>query len=64
VRRAHLLGTSPGGLNGAFLLTNSTVQGDPDNDKLTGGTETDWFWANVNEIVDLSAALGEKVGTN
>jgi Ca2+-binding RTX toxin-like protein len=63
-RRLHLLGLLDGGLNGASKLTNSTVQPDVDLDKLTGGNDTDWFWGNANEILDLNAALGEKIGVN
>jgi Ca2+-binding RTX toxin-like protein len=63
-RRLHLLGALSGGLNGGYQLTNITVNPDLDNDQLTGGSGTDWFWANPNEILDLNAALGEKVGAS
>ena len=37
------------------------MQPDVDLDKLTGGNDTDWFWGTNNEILDLNAALGEKI---
>jgi Ca2+-binding RTX toxin-like protein len=62
-RRLHLLGL-PSGVNGAYKLTNATVQPDMDTDQLTGGNDADWFWGTANEIVDLDAGLAEKIGVN
>lgn len=63
-RRLHLLGLLERGLNGEHKLTNSTVQPDLDIDKLTGGNDVDWFWGTANEVLDLNAAIGEKIGAN
>ncbi len=47
----HLRGSTPGGLNGTFLLTaapgpSRTVFDDASIDKLTGGSDRDWYFAN------------------
>ena len=33
-------------------------------DKLTAKGSMDWFWANVNDILELNLALGDKARTN
>ena len=41
-----------GGLNGSFLLNNSTVVTDGTSlDKLTGSTGLDWFWSFGSDII-------------
>jgi hypothetical protein len=46
-------GTSdPGRLNGSYFLNAQTVHDDGKADVLRGGPGTDWFWANVAEILD------------
>jgi hypothetical protein len=49
-RIAHLSGTQGGGLNGAVLLTPSTVHDDAARDQLFGGTGTDWFFARLSGL--------------
>ena len=44
-RIAHLQGTLPGGQNGSYLLTTSTVHDDGTADTLQGGSGDDWFFA-------------------
>jgi len=63
IRRRHILRTLGGGLNGAYKLSNATVQNDADADTLTGGAGTDWFWSLGNEITDWSI-FNEKIGAN
>jgi Ca2+-binding RTX toxin-like protein len=58
-RIAHLRGTMPGGNNGSYVLTSTTVTNDTSRDVLTGGDGLDWFWANLREIHDLQP--GEQV---
>jgi len=66
-RLAHLLGTSAGGLNGAFLLTaqgaGQTVFDDAAADAVTGAGGQDWFFARRKiAVVDvLDASSGETV---
>ena len=47
-RRGHITGTSSGGLNGSVLLNSSTVHDDLSQDKLTGSSGIDWFFANMS----------------
>jgi Ca2+-binding RTX toxin-like protein len=48
----HLLGTAPGGKNGAFFLNNTTVFDDLAVDNLTGGTkDRDWYITSLTDIV-------------
>ena len=42
----HLLGTTPGGANGSYVLSSATVTVDASADYLTGGGGQDWFLAN------------------
>jgi hypothetical protein len=61
-RMAHLRGTTPGGTNGAVVLTSATVKDDGVSaDVLSGGAGSDWFRANLRKdtITDLEA--GEQV---
>jgi hypothetical protein len=51
----HLNGTLSGGLNGAFVLTASTVHDDAAGDTLYGEGGNDWFFAR------LSGTTGDKV---
>jgi len=48
-RLAHLRGTARGGLNGAILLTRSTVRMDRYTDLLSGGAGADAFFFNTNK---------------
>jgi hypothetical protein len=63
LRRKHLLGLTPGGLNGAYKLNNATVHNDFASDSITGAGGMDWFWANFNEIME-PLQPGEKIGMN
>jgi Ca2+-binding RTX toxin-like protein len=51
-RRSQLMGTTPGGLNGSYLLkpsgTGRTVFDDNSLDELWGGEGRDWFLLNMN----------------
>jgi hypothetical protein len=47
-RRSHLTGVLAGGLNGSVLLNASTVHDDGVQDKLTGSSGLDWFFANLS----------------
>jgi hypothetical protein len=46
-RRSHLTGALAGGLNGSALLNAATVHDDGVQDKLTGSSGIDWFFANL-----------------
>ncbi len=48
IRRSHLTGATTGGLNGSVLLNSITVHDDTDEDKLTGSSGIDWFFANLS----------------
>ena len=48
VRRSHLTGATGGGLNGSVLLNAATVHDDNSQDKLTGSSGIDWFFANLS----------------
>ena len=50
-----------GGANGAIVLNNLTVQNDSSSaDRLTGGSEIDWFFQSSNDVfVDFNAGVGE-----
>ena len=50
-----------GGANGATVLNNLTVQNDSSAaDRLTGGSEIDWFFQSSNDVfVDFNAGVGE-----
>ena len=55
-RIANLRGTETGTRsNGTTFLNLDTVFSDPELDVLTGGAGSDWFWADDNEITDLTA---------
>ena len=45
-RVAHLMGTVPGGLNGATVLSSTTVKEDAAQDTLVGGSNRDWYLRN------------------
>ena len=47
-RRSHLTGATGGGLNGSVLLNAVTVHDDLSQDKLTGSSGIDWFFANLS----------------
>ena len=54
----HLL--AGGGLNGTYLLNDSTSHDDGIVDKLTGSSDRDWFFANLDfgvldQITDLKS---------
>jgi|GEM_PF-1890571 len=48
VRRSHLTGATGGGLNGSVLLNTATVHDDNSQDKLTGSSGIDWFFASLS----------------
>jgi uncharacterized delta-60 repeat protein len=58
-RVAHLLGTTPGGRNGAVLLDPASLSEDGQADVLTGGTGLDWFLTFNGDTTDATA--GETV---
>lgn len=41
-----MLGIQPGGANGSFTLTSTTVKEDASKDSLKGGTGQDWYLRN------------------
>jgi Ca2+-binding RTX toxin-like protein len=54
LRVAHLRGTTSGGLNGSFLLSNSpsdTLFDDALLDTLTGNSAQDWFLASTSDLL-------------
>src|SRR5262249_40886308 len=54
-RAEHLLGTTPGGLNGTTTLTPARIVSDGAADTLQGGTELDWFFTTgTDAITDLA----------
>jgi Ca2+-binding RTX toxin-like protein len=53
-RRKKILGVQPGGANGSYKLTSSTVVNDNVSDSMTGGGGTDWFWGNGLDAWDLN----------
>jgi hypothetical protein len=64
-RVAHLLGTTPGGKNGAIFLNSSTASTageQPFADTLTGGAGLDWFLAAT--IDDVIGQTGTTIRTN
>ena len=54
-RVANLRGQGTGAsLNGSYLLNSESIFDDAETeDLLTGGTNQDWFWSELDEIVDL-----------
>ncbi len=48
IRRGHITGTLGGGRNGSVRLNSSTVHDDDSQDKLTGSSGIDWFFANLS----------------
>ena len=50
-----------GGANGTTKLNSASVQNDSSAvDRLTGGSETDWFFQSAGDVlVDFNAGLGE-----
>lgn len=55
----HLPGNTPGGLNGSFKLTPTTVTVDSSSDYLGGGGGQDWFIANSTLDVITDRAVDE-----
>jgi Ca2+-binding RTX toxin-like protein len=55
----HLLGTTPGGANGAYVFSSSTVSTDGSIDYLTGNGGQDWFLANSAQDVLNDKAVDE-----
>jgi Ca2+-binding RTX toxin-like protein len=55
----HLVGTTPGGLNGSAILKAGVVKKDRRVDDLTGGDGEDWFWALASEVADRE--VGERL---
>ncbi len=55
----HLLGNTPGGLNGSYKLTPTTVTVDSSSDYLVGGGGQDWFLANSALDVITDRAVDE-----
>ncbi len=49
-----------GGLNGNTVLNGQTVFDDPDSDRMTGGRDTDRFFADFLDTL-LDRKLGERV---
>jgi Ca2+-binding RTX toxin-like protein len=63
----HLLGATPGGLNGAFALNAATVHDEatPSADMLKGGDDApDWFWAAMGDTIGDLLAGTEWVNTS
>jgi Ca2+-binding RTX toxin-like protein len=58
-RVAHLRGTTPGGVNGNFLLDSTTVLDDLEVDLLSGGGGLDWFFTGVGDVI-VHLAPGEE----
>jgi hypothetical protein len=56
-RVSNLSGQTSGGLNGAYVLTTTTVPDDGVADTLTGGGGANWFWANQSQdtVTDLNS---------
>jgi hypothetical protein len=54
-RVSHLLGITPGGLNGATTLTPGQVTDDGVGDALDGGTELDWYLASADDSINSPA---------
>ena len=50
-----------GGANGSTVLNNVTVQNDSSvADRLTGGSEFDWFFQSASDVLlDFNAGIGE-----
>ncbi len=55
----HIMGTTPGGLNGSYVLNSTTVSKDTSADYLTGGSGQDWFLANSLQDVLTDKAVDE-----
>jgi hypothetical protein len=62
VRISHLLGTAPGGKNGAVLVNNTTVFDDAMPDSLTGGKGGDWFFQSTGDVIN-DQQKGEMITT-
>ncbi|HKB02490.1 MAG TPA: PKD domain-containing protein, partial [Gemmataceae bacterium] len=54
-RIAHLRGTTPGGLNGSYVLDAATVIDDLAPDRLHGSGGLDWFFTGVGDVVSSQA---------
>jgi hypothetical protein len=50
-RISHLTGAAGGGLNGGFLLQQTTVLDDAAVDTMTGGVDRDWYLANLSGAI-------------
>ncbi|MFO0875988.1 MAG: RHS repeat-associated core domain-containing protein [Gemmataceae bacterium] len=61
IRRDRLLGTRPGGKNGAYKLSIRTVHDDGIEDTLTGGLGQDWFFGQPAELTDRNQGGPESV---
>ena len=62
IRRNHLTGATTGGLNGSVLLNSTTVHDDTDEDKLTGSSGIDWFFANLSGGLSLDSITDKSSG--
>jgi predicted extracellular nuclease len=66
----HLTGSTPGGLNGPYLLKGAapgqTVFDDASPDTLSGGNGSDWFLLNRSggTVLDISDRTGTEVATD
>jgi VCBS repeat-containing protein len=55
-RMSHLSGATGGGLNGASLLNDTTVDDDLDTDALFGDADPDWFLSGAKDSVSTNGA--------
>jgi hypothetical protein len=59
----HLLGTTPGGLNGNTFLNSTAVRNDSAKDTMTGGQGLDWFFASENDVLTDQNVGGTEIVT-
>ena len=57
----HLLGVTPGGLNGTTTLTLSQMTADGVSDSLDGGSELDWFFILDSGTIPGGLELFERI---
>jgi hypothetical protein len=57
----HIRGTTPGGLNGAFVLSPLTIAVDGSLDHLTGNGGQDWFLSSLTQDLVTDNAGDETV---